>query len=85
MESTAPAGNGENLSKQKKIGGLFKVSPYMVIPSRVGGFSLYLKQDDNLVLYAEKGELFTDAHKERLGKLGEIGRASCRERVLRLG
>ena len=70
MESTAPAGNGENLSKQKKIGGLFKVSPYMVIPSRVGGFSLYLKQDDNLVLYAEKGELFTDAHKERLGKLG---------------
>lgn len=41
----------------------------MVIPSRVGGFSLYLKQDDSFVLYAEKGELFTDAHKERLGKL----------------
>lgn len=50
--------------------GLFKVSPYMVIPSRVGGFSLYLKQDDTFVLYAERGELFTDAHKERLGRLG---------------
>jgi len=41
----------------------------MVIPSRVGGFSLYLKQDDRLVLYAEKGELFTDEHKERLAML----------------
>lgn len=50
--------------------GLFKVSPYMVIPSRVGGFSLYLKQGDALVLYAEKGELFTEEHKKRLGKLG---------------
>ena len=35
-----------------------------------GCFSLYLKQDDNLVLYAEKSELFTDNHKERLGRLG---------------
>lgn len=70
MGSTAKAGNGEDMNKPKKKGGLFKVSPYMVIPSRVGGFSLYLKQDDNLVLYAEKGELFTDAHKDRLGKLG---------------
>ena len=49
---------------------MIKVSPYMVIPSRVGGFSLYLKQDDKLVLYAEKGELFTDEHKERLSLLG---------------
>lgn len=49
--------------------GLFKVSPYMVIPSRVGGFSLYLRQGENFVLYAEKGVLFTDAHKDRLGKL----------------
>lgn len=67
MGDTASAGNGNNTNK--KTGGLFKVSPYMVIPSRVGGFSLYLKQDGNLVLYAEKGELFTDEHKERLSKL----------------
>lgn len=73
MGSTDFVGNGDTTSKIEKTGkkgGLFKVSPYMVIPSRVGGFSLYLKQDDNLVLYAEKGELFTDAHKDRLGKLG---------------
>ncbi len=73
MGSTDFAGSGDTTSKIEKIekkGGLFKVSPYMVIPSRVGGFSLYLKQDDTLVLYAEKGELFTDAHKDRLGKLG---------------
>lgn len=70
MGSTAHVENGGHNTKPKKKGGLFKVSPYMVIPSRVGGFSLYLKQDDTLVLYAEKGELFTDAHKERLGRLG---------------
>jgi len=64
MGSTTPAGNG---NKKKKT--LFKVSPYMVIPSRVGGFSLYLKQDGKLVLYAEKGELFTDEHKARLSML----------------
>lgn len=56
-------------SKKSPTRGLFKVSPYMVIPSRVGGFSLYLKQGDSLVLYAEKGELFTDEHKKRLGRL----------------
>lgn len=68
MGNEVPAGNGRSGPKQKVS--LFKVSPYMVIPSRVGGFSLYLKQDDNLVLYAEKGELFTDEHKERLSLLG---------------
>lgn len=56
--------------KPAKKSALFKVSPYLVIPSRVGGFSLYLKQDESFVLYAEKGELFTDEHKERLGRLG---------------
>ncbi len=55
--------------KKNPTRGLFKVSPYMVIPSRVGGFSLYLKQGDSLVLYADKGELFTEQHKARLGKL----------------
>lgn len=68
MGNTAPAGNGD--TRKKKKSGLFKVSPYMVIPSRVGGFSLYLKQDDSFVLYAEKGELFTEEHKNRLGRLG---------------
>lgn len=69
MGNERQAGSGEPAVITRKSG-LFKVSPYMVIPSRVGGFSLYLKQDDSFVLYAEKGELFTDAHKSRLGKLG---------------
>lgn len=67
MGDTAPAGTGTNT--KKKTGNLFRVSPHMVIPSRVGGFSLYLKQDGKLVLYAEKGELFTEEHKKRLSKL----------------
>lgn len=67
MGDTAQAGNGKK--KTQITTGLFKVSPHMVIPSRVGGFSLYLKQDDNLVLYAEKGEFFTEEHKARLAKL----------------
>lgn len=62
----------ENITTEmkKKRTGLFKVSPYMVIPSRVGGFALYLKQDESFVLYAEKGVLFTDEHKNRLARLG---------------
>lgn len=67
MGSDAAAGNGSD--GPKKTVSLIKVSPYMVIPSRVGGFSLFLKQDGKLVLYAEKGELFTDEHKERLSLL----------------
>ncbi|MBG0791303.1 MAG: HD domain-containing protein [Desulfovibrionaceae bacterium] len=68
MGSDATAGKGGNEPKQTVS--MIKISPYMVIPSRVGGFSLFLKQDDKLVLYAEKGELFTDEHKERLSLLG---------------
>jgi response regulator RpfG family c-di-GMP phosphodiesterase len=67
MGSDAGAGNKSNGPEQTVS--LIKVSPYMVIPSRVGGFSLFLKQDGKLVLYAEKGELFTDEHKERLSLL----------------
>jgi len=70
MAKAGTAGNGGSEPKTEKGGTLFRVSPYMVIPSRVGGFSLYLKQDDKYVLYAEKGELFTDAHKERISRLG---------------
>ncbi|WP_419786378.1 HD-GYP domain-containing protein [Pseudodesulfovibrio sp.] len=69
MGKAESAENGGSEATTKKDGSLFKVSPYMVIPSRVGGFSLYLKQDQNYVLYAEKGELFTDEHKNRLSRL----------------
>lgn len=70
MGKDGPAGNGGGDDTTGKGGSLFRVSPYLVIPSRVGGFSLYLRQDDRYVLYAEKGELFTEAHKERLARLG---------------
>ncbi|QGY39423.1 metal-dependent phosphohydrolase [Pseudodesulfovibrio cashew] len=70
MDTDRTAGNNAPGKTNKKKSALFKVSPYMVIPSRVGGFSLYLKQDESFVLYAEKGELFTDEHKKRLGRLG---------------
>ncbi|WP_207260637.1 HD domain-containing phosphohydrolase [Desulfovibrio sp. Huiquan2017] len=70
MDTPPPAGNGAHNGKRGRARAMVKVSPYMVIPSRVGGFSLYLKQGDRLVLYAEKGELFTEEHKQRLGLLG---------------
>lgn len=69
MGNSVPADNGGSGAGRKTIG-VFRVSPYMVIPSRVGGFSLYLKQGDSFVLYAEKGELFTEEHKGRLAELG---------------
>lgn len=69
MDNTSGAENNSPVQINDKRG-LFKVSPYMVIPSRVGGFSLYLRQGDSFVLYAERGELFTEAQKERLGRLG---------------
>ena len=70
MGNAPSAGNGEHNGRKDRPQGMVKVSPYMVIPSRVGGFSLFLKQDGKLVLYAEKGELFTDEHKQRLALLG---------------
>lgn len=69
MGNSQPVEKSDTVQRKKKSG-LFKVSPYMVIPSRVGGFSLFLKQDESYVLYAEKGVLFTEEHKERLVRLG---------------
>ncbi|EPR40880.1 metal dependent phosphohydrolase [Desulfovibrio sp. X2] len=50
--------------------GVFPVSPLLIIPSAVGGFSIYLRLDGNLILYARKGERFTDRHRTRLHELG---------------
>ncbi len=50
--------------------GVFPISPLLIIPSTVGGFSVYLRQGDHLVLYANKGERFTDKHRQRLDDLG---------------
>nr|WP_287412101.1 HD domain-containing phosphohydrolase [Pseudodesulfovibrio sp.] len=66
MQDATATGIESNESQKISANNVFKVSPYMVIPSRVGGFSLYLKQDKNFVLYAEKGVLFTEEHTKRL-------------------
>lgn len=50
--------------------GVFPISPLLIIPSTVGGFSVYLRQEDNLVLYSHKGERFTAKHRQRLDDLG---------------
>lgn len=68
MGNSVPAEKSGGGTDNKKTG-LFRVSPYMVIPSRVGGFSLYLRQGESFVLYAEKGQLFTEEHKDRLAEL----------------
>ena len=57
-------------SPSSPSGKLFRVSPYLVIPSRVGGFALYLRQDDEFVLYAERGVLFTAQHRDRVVRMG---------------
>ncbi|MBN2140408.1 MAG: HD domain-containing protein [Desulfovibrionaceae bacterium] len=48
----------------------FPISPYYLLPSCRGGFSVYLKQHNKLVLYAKKGELLSKEHRNRLGDLG---------------
>lgn len=54
----------------QKMGGLCPVSPSMLLPERCGDFSLYLFQNGSMVLYAAKGEFFSEAHRERLAERG---------------
>lgn len=48
----------------------FQVSPHLVMPSTLGGFSVYLKQQGRMVLYASRGEEFTVGHRDRLLDMG---------------
>ena len=49
---------------------LFQIPPSLLLPLRSGEFTLYLKQEGNLVLYAAKGDYFTPGHRERLAERG---------------
>ncbi len=49
---------------------VFPVSPFLLVPEAQGEFTVYLQQDDRLVLYASRGEQFTPAHRERLVDMG---------------
>jgi len=62
-------GNDPGKAAQDPLG-VFAISPLLIIPSTVGGFSVYLRQGDSLVLYSNKGERFTDKHRQRLDDLG---------------
>lgn len=48
----------------------FPVSPLLILPRARGEFEVYLKQGDKLVLYATRGERFTEAHRKRLSDMG---------------
>lgn len=48
----------------------FQVSPHLVVPGTLGGFSVYLKRKGRMVLYAPRGEGFTETHRQRLLDLG---------------
>lgn len=50
--------------------GLHPVSPSMLLPERCGEFELYLAQNGSMVLYAARGELFSEEHRARLADRG---------------
>lgn len=49
---------------------LYPVSSKMLLPERCGDFDVYLSQGENMVLYASRGELFSEAHRDRLTERG---------------
>lgn len=46
------------------------ISPLFIRPWSKGRFSIYLKQGESYVLYTEKGEAFTDTHRDKLSRMG---------------
>ncbi len=48
----------------------FEISPLMLFPETSGWFSVYLKVDDRLVLYAKGPDGFTNEHRHRLHDFG---------------
>lgn len=45
------------------------VSPMLIRPWDSGRFSVFLRQDGNFVLYTNRGQAFTEEHRERLHQL----------------
>ncbi|MEF2144922.1 MAG: HD domain-containing phosphohydrolase [Desulfovibrionaceae bacterium] len=48
----------------------FPVSPLILVPEAMGNFSVYLRQDNDFVLYAKGGEKFTEAQRHKLFESG---------------
>lgn len=59
---------GSGSGKREKD--LFAVPPHVLLPALSGPFSIYLKQGGKMVLYAAKGEVVTEVHRERLASMG---------------
>lgn len=46
------------------------ISPMLLIPATLAEFSVYIRQNKKFVLYANGGDNFTEAHRERLIDMG---------------
>lgn len=44
----------------------FAISPLLIVPQSLGSFSVYVRKDDRLILYAKGGEAFTERHRKTL-------------------
>jgi HD-GYP domain-containing protein (c-di-GMP phosphodiesterase class II) len=49
---------------------VFPISPYLILPATKGQFTVYLKQNNKLVLYTRKDEAFTREHRATLSEMG---------------
>jgi len=59
-----------NPSPEKTAPSYFSVSPLMIFPETLGRFSVYLRQGDEYVLYADSEERFTERHRRNLHDSG---------------
>ncbi len=66
-QSGAPLGRREQSIDE---GEYVEISPHIILPAASGGFSIMLRHGDSLLLYAKRGENFTQAHRERLNTMG---------------
>jgi response regulator RpfG family c-di-GMP phosphodiesterase len=62
--------NSVNAAHPSQKPSYFEVSPHLIVPSTFGGFAIYLKQQNRMVLYAARGDEFTAAHRSRLMDMG---------------
>ncbi|AAS95148.1 MAG TPA: HD domain-containing protein [Desulfovibrio sp.] len=48
----------------------FPISPLLIVPQALGSFSVFIRKDERLILYAKAGETFTERHSRRLHENG---------------
>lgn len=71
MSIPNPAGTPMGRHEQSmERGEYIEVSPHIILPATTGGFSILLRHGDSLLLYAKRGEQFSQAHRDRLVNMG---------------